>query len=233
MKEFKLPHEHSDTQGAHALYTELCKSESFSAVSELFRQLSDPTRVRIFWLLSHREECVINISALLEMTAPAVSHHLKVMKDCGIIESRRDGKEVYYRIADSEECSLLHQMTEKIMKISCPARSRGESETWEETIRKVHEYLLTHLGDRITIEALSRQFHVNATTLKVKFKEIYGDSIGSHVNEHRMEKAGELLKTTSDSVLKVGQLVGFSSQSRFTTVFREYYGVTPTQYRNA
>ena len=89
-------------------------------MADLFQQLSDPTRIRIFWLLCHYEECVINISAILEMSSPAVSHHLRPLKNSGLIVSRRDGKEVYYRAADTEECRLLHKMIEEVMEIKCP-----------------------------------------------------------------------------------------------------------------
>ena len=55
--------------------------------------LSDPSRLRIFWLLCHCEECVMNISALVDMSSPAVSHHLRNLKASGLIVSRREGKE--------------------------------------------------------------------------------------------------------------------------------------------
>ena len=82
--------------------------------------MDDSSRLRIFWLLCHCEECVINISAMVEMTSPAVSHHLRQLKDRGLIVSRREGKEVYYKAAETEQSVLLHQVIEKIMKISCP-----------------------------------------------------------------------------------------------------------------
>ena len=77
-------------------------------------------RVRIFWLLCHCEECVQNISALMEMSSPAVSHHLRGLKDNGLIVSRRVGKEVFYKAADTDQSRLLHIMIEKVMAISCP-----------------------------------------------------------------------------------------------------------------
>lgn len=89
-------------------------------VSDVFKQLSDSSRLRIFWLLCHREECVINISALVDMSSPAVSHHLRQLKASGLIVSRREGKEVYYKASSSEGSQLLHQTIEKIMEISCP-----------------------------------------------------------------------------------------------------------------
>ena len=120
MAEFILPHEHGEEKGMVKIKNNLSNNESFITVADLFQQLSDPTRIRIFWLLCHYEECVINISAILEMSSPAVSHHLRPLKNSGLIVSRRDGKEVYYRAADTEECRLLHKMIEEVMEIKCP-----------------------------------------------------------------------------------------------------------------
>lgn len=122
MEEKKLPHEHEGLEDASVLQSRLKNAEDFAAVAEVFKQLGDMTRVRIFWLLCHFEECVINISALLDMSSPAVSHHLRPLKKSGLISSRREGKEVYYRAADTEEAQLLHDMIEKVMEIACPKR---------------------------------------------------------------------------------------------------------------
>ena len=94
--------------------------EAFQIVADLFKQMGDLSRVRIFWLLCHCEECVINISSLMEMSSPAVSHHLKQLKMTGLIISRRDGKEVYYKAADTVQAQMLHHMIEQAIEISCP-----------------------------------------------------------------------------------------------------------------
>ena len=52
--------------------------------------------------------------------SPAVSHHLRPLKNSGLIVCRREGKEVYYRAADTEQGRLLHQMIEQVMEITCP-----------------------------------------------------------------------------------------------------------------
>ena len=118
--ELHLPHQHADTDEAVKLSAQLERTEDFQAVSEVFKQLSDSSRVRIFWLLCHCEECVMNISALVNMSSPAVSHHLRQLKSSGLIVSRREGKEVYYKTADTEESQLLHRTIEKIMTMTCP-----------------------------------------------------------------------------------------------------------------
>ena len=120
MAGFALPHDHGEGGHIENLHRELMNVAHFTAVSEIFKQLSDPTRVRIFWLLCHCEECVQNISALMEMSSPAVSHHLRGLKDNGLIVSRRVGKEVFYKAADTDQSRLLHIMIEKVMAISCP-----------------------------------------------------------------------------------------------------------------
>ena len=87
------------------------------------------SRIRIFGLLCHCEECVINLSAMVDMSSPAVSHHLKQLKSAGLIVSRRDGKEVYYRAADTEPAQNFHHMIEWLVKIACPSQVETQKGT--------------------------------------------------------------------------------------------------------
>ena len=231
MDEFTLPHHHGEHHSAEALHAQLLIHGDFSAASDVFRQLADPTRVRIFWLLSHREECVINIAAMLEMSSPAVFHHLKTLTDSGLLVSRRDGREVYYKAADSELTRLLHELVEQVMQIACPEKTVDYQASQEELVRNVHHYLVEHLSERVTIDALARQFLMNPTTLKQVFKRTYGETIAAHMKRHRMEAAAGLLLQTQDDIAAVAQAVGYESQSRFSAAFREEYGVLPTEYR--
>ena len=118
MEHYTLPHRHN--QSMSQLMSHLPNIEEFQTTADIFKQLSDPTRIRIFWILCHCEECVINISSLMEMSSPAVSHHLKQLKMTGLIISRRDGKEVYYKAADTVQAQMLHHMIEQAIEISCP-----------------------------------------------------------------------------------------------------------------
>ena len=120
MKDLHLPHHHGEETQLPALRRELEKTDKFQIIADVFRQLGDATRVRIFWLLCHCEPCVVNIPAMMDMSSPAVSHHLRALKSSGLILSRREGKEVYYRAADTAQARLLHQMIERVMEIACP-----------------------------------------------------------------------------------------------------------------
>ena len=64
MEQLHLPHHHGAEAQIPALCRELEKTEKFQTIADVFRQLGDPTRVRIFWLLCHCEPCVVNISAM-------------------------------------------------------------------------------------------------------------------------------------------------------------------------
>lgn len=116
----KLPHNHQNGTDTTALFEQLEDIQHFQIVSELFKQLSDPTRIRLFWLLCHCEECVINISAMMNMSSPAISHHLRILRSSGLITSHRTGKEVYYQAADTEQSQMLHKMIEQVIEFTCP-----------------------------------------------------------------------------------------------------------------
>lgn len=119
MTELKLPHDHG--QKIEQELSCMPGTEDFQAIANVFKQLGDGSRVRIFWLLCHCEECVINISSMVDMTSPAVSHHLRQLRTSGLITSRREGKEVYYKAAETDQAQLLHQVIEQVMKITCPS----------------------------------------------------------------------------------------------------------------
>ncbi|MBQ2283413.1 MAG: winged helix-turn-helix transcriptional regulator [Agathobacter sp.] len=113
MTSIHLPHDHG--QLSEELLNNIPETDEFERVSDLFKQLSDGSRIRIFWILCHCEQCVINLSAIVDMSSPAVSHHLKQLKSGGLIVSRRQGKEVYYKAADTPQAKLLHDMIEQLM----------------------------------------------------------------------------------------------------------------------
>ena len=114
----KLPHDHG--QAMERELAQMPSVDNFQTVANIFKQMGDGSRVRIFWLLCHCEECVINLSSMVDMSSPAVSHHLKQLKAAGLLVSRREGKEVYYKAAETAQAQLLHHMIEDLVEIACP-----------------------------------------------------------------------------------------------------------------
>ena len=119
MQERFLPHDHGQ-QIEHQLDA-MPKEEDFQIVSDLFKLLCDRSRVRIFWLLCHCEQCVINLSSIVGMSSPAVSHHLRQLKAAGLIVNRREGKEVYYTASSTPQAQSLHKMIEYMVEVTCPS----------------------------------------------------------------------------------------------------------------
>ena len=75
MTDTRLPHDHG--QSIEKELDQMPGAEVFQTAADIFKQLGDGNRVRIFWILCHCEECVINIASMVGMSSPAVSHHLK------------------------------------------------------------------------------------------------------------------------------------------------------------
>ncbi len=118
MAHINLPHDHG--QLVDQVLTQIPTEAEFQKTADLLHQLGDCSRIRLFWLLCHCEECVINLSAMMSMSSPAISHHLRQLRISGLIVSRRNGKEVYYRSADTEQSEMLHRLIEQLIAISCP-----------------------------------------------------------------------------------------------------------------
>ena len=123
-----MPHQHN--KNLNRLLDTIPVCEELEIVANVFKEVSESSRIRIFWVLCHCEECVTNLSAMMEMTAPAVSHHLSRLKASGLITFRRKGKEVYYRAAGTHIADTLHHMIESMVEITCPEGepSGGEDE---------------------------------------------------------------------------------------------------------
>ena len=113
-----LPHKHDSRE--EQVIKNMPDLSTVQAVSDAMKQLGDPTRLQIFWLLCHCEECVSNIAAIVNITSPAVSHHLRLLKSSDLIISRREGKEVYYSASKNALTQSLHNIIEEIASITCP-----------------------------------------------------------------------------------------------------------------
>lgn len=118
-EEIRLPHIHNDSLTVQELSDIMPEDQIIQTVADAMKQLGDPSRLRIFWLLCHTEECVIDIAAIVHMTSPAVSHHLRLLKNAGLIASRREGKEMFYKATETKLSQALHLIIEQIADITC------------------------------------------------------------------------------------------------------------------
>ncbi|XVG95651.1 ArsR/SmtB family transcription factor [Eubacteriales bacterium KG127] len=113
----KLPHVHN--QKTEELLARMPDPKIFEMSTDLFSILSDNSRVKILWLLCHTEDCVANIAAAVNMSSPAVSHHLKLLKNAGILAYTKRGKEAYYTLADNEKALEVHKIIDTVFHMDC------------------------------------------------------------------------------------------------------------------
>ena len=84
--------------------------------AELLKVFGDSTRIRIIFVRCQSEMCVCDIAKLLEMTQSAISHQLRVLKQSRLVKSRRDGKTVFYSIADEHVKKIFYMSMEHVME---------------------------------------------------------------------------------------------------------------------
>ncbi|WP_363315554.1 ArsR/SmtB family transcription factor [uncultured Flavonifractor sp.] len=83
--------------------------EVLYGLAELFKIFGDSTRIKILYVLFEAEMCVCDIAQLLGMTQSAISHQLRALKQCRLVKARRDGKTVFYSLADGHVRTILDQ----------------------------------------------------------------------------------------------------------------------------
>ncbi|HWP97832.1 MAG TPA: metalloregulator ArsR/SmtB family transcription factor [Syntrophomonadaceae bacterium] len=89
-------------------------------LAEIFKTLGDPTRVKMLFALMNRELCVCDLAAVIRASDSAVSHQLRILRSQKLVKFRRDGKVLYYSLADDHVSSLFKQGLEHV----------GHSEEW-------------------------------------------------------------------------------------------------------
>jgi len=92
--------------------------DKYEQMAKVFRALSDPKRIKIVNLLSCGELCACVLLKCFEITQPTLSHDMKVLSEAGIVESRREGKRVYYSLNLALLSKIQHWLTESFQKQS-------------------------------------------------------------------------------------------------------------------
>jgi AraC-like DNA-binding protein len=100
-----------------------------------------------------------------------------------------------------------------------------------DTIKEIKEYITSNLSRKVTIAQISELFHMPSTSMKLCFKEVYGDSIYSFIKKYKMQQAAILLKESTESVTEIACRLGYDNASKFSEAFRKEFGMSPSVYR--
>ena len=84
------------------------RPEDIGQMADIFKALSDPSRLKIVLALLNQEHCVCDIAAICNQTESAISHQLRILRTLKIVKNRREGKIIYYSIEDDHVISLIH-----------------------------------------------------------------------------------------------------------------------------
>lgn len=90
------------------------EEEELNDLAELFKIFGDATRIRIFFVLFEAEVCVCDLAETLNMTQSAISHQLRILKQSRLVKSRREGKSIFYSLADEHVRTIVAQGQEHI-----------------------------------------------------------------------------------------------------------------------
>lgn len=93
---------------------EMPDEDTLYNLTELFRVFGDSTRMRILYVLFASEMCVCDIAALLGISQSAISHQLRALKTTRLVKSRREGKTVFYSLADDHVKTIINQGLEHV-----------------------------------------------------------------------------------------------------------------------
>jgi len=88
--------------------------EKIDALAEFYKVFGDATRIKILLTLYEKELCVCDIATELNMTQSAISHQLKILKQMRLVKNRREGKSIFYALADSHVSMIIAQGREHI-----------------------------------------------------------------------------------------------------------------------
>ena len=91
-------------------------NQTANELAELFKTMGNPTRIKIIYSLRERELCVCDLTEILDMSASAVSHQLRVLRNMNLVKYRKEGRSVYYSLDDDHVLCLFSQGLEHVLE---------------------------------------------------------------------------------------------------------------------
>lgn len=107
---------HTDSEVAARVRQQMPKEEVLCDLADLYKIFGDSTRIRILYVLFESEMCVRDVAQLLNMTVSAISHQLRALKNAKLVKSRRNGKTIFYALADDHVRTIIDQGMEHILE---------------------------------------------------------------------------------------------------------------------
>lgn len=114
-----------DSEKVNRVKLRLQERQNLQELSQTFKALSDPTRLKIVLALAQEELCVCDLAALADVSISAISHQLRLLRNMRLVSYRKEGKMVYYRLDDEHVENLIHEASRHVEE-----RGLGEAYSW-------------------------------------------------------------------------------------------------------
>lgn len=138
-------------------------------------------------------------------------------------------KEGYYKLKVMELLLFLKNSTIKNVNEEYPTLKAENVKI----IKDIKSYLVENIGENITLDDLSSKFNLSKTSIKNYFKTIYGKPLSTWRREYRLNQASIYLEKTNKNIGEISEMVGYQNHGKFTDAFKQYYSMTPSEYRNS
>lgn len=133
----------------------------------------------------------------------------------------------YIRIKLLELLLILTEMEFNNYKMDYVYFSKGQ----RDCIRQIHDFIVENITEHYTIKELSERFEISSTAMKRCFKGMYGAPVYAYLRTYRLQIAEKLLHENQLSVGEIATQIGYANPNKFTSAFRDEYGITPTEYQ--
>lgn len=135
--------------------------------------------------------------------------------------------------ATSDKCPLsFHPIFATLKYQLNHGRKKTTQEEYQKCVNAVVDYINLHLGEEIDLKSLARISHFSPFYFHRIMKAFLGEPIGTFIVRTRTEAAARLLRYSSTSISDIAYRIGYASPSSFSKIFKQMYGISPTEYRN-
>ena len=134
------------------------------------------------------------------------------------------------RLIESQWYSELKKRSAELIKNIIAFREIADSQETD-PLDKSRKYIEEHYRDEISLERIATLYHFNASYFSTLFKQRFGISFSEYLSDIRMEKAEDLLKTSSDKVREIALEVGYKDPNYFNRAFKKRHNMTPEEFR--
>lgn len=201
----------------HGFYIAILPNSAQASITKL-EQLLGPMRIEFSVLLDHlSEKNRLALYSADEKIARLIS---------SMYESYAEGRDERLRI---QVLALLQLLSTQEVLLPNPEQYYTRNQV--KTIKEIRQYLISHLDEHIPLPKLAARFRISLTSMKTCFKGVYGQSIGKHLQEYRMQAGAEQLRSTGLKIIEIASALGYENSSKFSETFSSYYGMTPSEYR--